>query len=404
MARKRPVHHYSRGLLHRLAGATIGFVFSAVLVAGLSLSETLPNAAIVLRSFGFVTPTSAGFPQMPSNISYGVEVPALHLGYFPTEKPVPIASVTKMMTAYVALQSLGNESQDAKCYVVDSQDVAAYHHEVATGQSTALVVLGESICFPDLMRGLMIHSASDYALIFSRMFASSESDFVAKMNREAKTLGMGNTTYADPTGVNPENTSTPQDQLRLAAKLMKYQLVRDAVRLPAVTLPVAGTLNSFTPFAGQNNVIGLKSGRTDAAGGCDVMATQIVYQGKTLLGLVAVFGARGGDLLKPAGDAALTLSNAISSRINTLTLPTGKKVGKLQWEGRSVAIIVEHSSVIYSWTFHKSSALRVVMKRVNSPLASHSIIGHVYGPSGELVATLVTDSVLVGPSLWQRIL
>ncbi len=405
MAKKtRPVNHYSRGLFHRLAGASVGLVISALLVIGLTVSESLPTAQVKISRFSFTHSSSDSFPALPPTVSYGVSVPALHLEYSPTNTPVPIASITKMMTAYVALRSVKASDQASKCHLVDSTDVAAYEHEVATGQSTAFIQEGESICFPDLMRGLMVHSASDYALILSRMFAPSTAQFVAKMNAEAKRLAMTNTVYSDPTGIQASNTSTPRDQLVLTAKLMRYQLIRDAVRLPSIELPVAGRLNSFTPYAGMLNVIGVKSGRTDAAGGCDVMATQMTYRGKSYLALVAVFGARGGDLLKPAGDDALAISDAISSLIDAHRISSHEIVGAITWEGQTVHIVFAHPVQTHGWSFEKNPDWKVVMRRINSARSAGSVVGWIYGPKHVLVGELVTTASLKGPSLLQRML
>src|ERR1019366_2573588 len=96
--------------------------------------------------------------------------------------------------------------------------------------------------------------------------------YVALMNQEATTLGLSGTHYDDVTGFSPLSVSTALDQARLATLLMKSVLVRSIVIQPSVTLPVAGTVASFTPYVGIDNVIGVKSGRTAEAGGCDVMA------------------------------------------------------------------------------------------------------------------------------------
>ena len=92
------------------------------------------------------------------------------------------------------------------------------------------------------------------------------------MNEEAQTLGLTGTTYVDVTGLSSDDVSTPLDQARLAVLLMKSPLVRSIVDQTSVTLPFAGVEDSFTPDVGIDNVIGVKSGRTLAAGGCDVMA------------------------------------------------------------------------------------------------------------------------------------
>ncbi len=404
MAQKLRVNHPLRGFFHRLAGASLGLVLAAALIAGLALSAPLPTAHIVAKRIGFVTATPLAFPPVSPSISYGVSVPALHLGYYPPSTPVSIASITKLMTAYVALTQVDQSKQASTCHTVDDIDVAAYRHEVDTGQSTALIQVGQSLCVPDLIRGLIVHSASDYALILCRLFSTSTVEFVSQMNAMAKALGMSHTVYADPTGIEAGNKSVPRDQLVLTDKLMKFSLVRDAAKLPSIDLPVAGVLNSFTPYAGQYNVIGVKSGRTDAAGGCDVMATQMQFGGKSYLALVAVFGARGGDLLKPAGDAALAVSEAIPTLIATHRFSPSETLGTIFWEGQKVHYTLAQTITSTTWKFKTSSSWRVHMRRINSALPARSVVGWIIGADGAVEASLVTTASLRAPSLWQRIL
>ena len=104
------------------------------------------------------------------------------------------------------------------------------------------------------------------------MVSPTPEAFVARMNQTARNLGLRHTHYADDTGVSDESVSTALDQAKLAAVLMSSPLVRSIVDQTEVDLPVAGFVNSFTPLVGDHDVVGVKSGRTSAAGGCDVMA------------------------------------------------------------------------------------------------------------------------------------
>jgi serine-type D-Ala-D-Ala carboxypeptidase (penicillin-binding protein 5/6) len=403
MAKVRPVNRSTRGLLLRLSGVLTGGVLAALLIGGLMLSEALPPAQVKVNTFELPSVPGKHFPKLPKNMTFGLSVPDMNLGYFPNSKPVPIASVTKLMTAYVALQLLGSAPQESKCRVVTSQDVAAYEHEVATGQSRALIQLGEVICIPDLMRGLIVHSASDYALILTHLFGTTTKEFVAKMNKTAKLLGMTKTTYVEPTGIDARDVSTPHDQLVLAAKLFEYPIIRESARLSSIDLPVAGLLKSFTPFVGQFNVTGLKSGLTDIAGGCDIMTRRLSLEGKNRLVLVAIFGARGGDVLTPAGEAGLLESDAISQLISTLRISKNKKVGAISWESQSVPLTFSQPLALHSWTFDSRIKPRVVTKSIRSALPAHSIVAWVYGRDNKLLGTLETTKALRDPSLWQRI-
>ena len=403
MGEVRSINRPTRGLFYRLAGGLIGLLIAVVLISALTLSEALPVAKVKVVAIKPLVFTPQKFPALPRAMSFGLSIPSLHLGYFPPAKPAPIASLTKLMTAYVALHSLGSAPLESKCETVSAADMAAYNHEVATGQSRAEIALGEVLCIPDLIKGLIVHSAGDYALILSHLFGTSTSSFVAKMNATAVLLGMKNTTYIEPTGINAHNVSTPKDQLILAGRLMQFPIIREAARLKSVVLPVAGLVESFTPLLGQYHVIGLKSGRTDIAGGCDVMARRVTLEGRSHLVLVAVFGARGGDVLTPAGQAALMESQAISTFLSTRYISKTTTVGALSWEGQIVPVTFSHSLVLHSWAFEKKVQTRVVVKRVNSALPAHSVVAWVYGPDNRLIGTVRTTKALHSPSLWQRL-
>jgi D-alanyl-D-alanine carboxypeptidase len=403
MGKERSINRPTRGLLYRLFGGFVGFTFAAVLISALTLSEALPVAEVKVSDFKPLVFTSQKFPAPPRGMSFGLSIPSLHLGYFPPAKPVPMASLTKLMTAYVALRLLGDAPLGSKCETVSAADVAAYDHEVATGQSRVEIALGEVLCIPDLIKGLIVHSAGDYALILSHLFGTSTSAFVAKMNETALLLGMENTTYVEPTGINAHNVSNPKDQVILAGRLMQYSIIREAARLQSVVLPVAGLVTSFTPLLGRYHVIGLKSGRTDIAGGCDVMARRITLDGKIRLVLVAVFGARGGDVLTPAGQAALMESQAISTLLSTRRISKTTIVGALSWEYQIVPLTFSHSLVLHSWVFEKRLQTHVVTKQINSALPTNSVVAWVYGPDNRLLGTLRTTKALHSPSLWQRL-
>jgi len=95
--------------------------------------------------------------------------------------------------------------------------------------------------------------------------------FVARMNATARSLGLHNTHYAmrrrlERFGLHGARSGEARDgSYALATR-------SSIVDQTQVDLPVAGFVNTFTPLVGENDVVGVKSGRTTAAGGCDVMA------------------------------------------------------------------------------------------------------------------------------------
>jgi len=245
---------------------------------------------------------------------------------------VPIASITKMMTTWVVLHALPlTFAQQGPCTTVTPYDISLYNHDVATGQSHARIVLGEHICEGTLLRGLLVHSAGNYSQLLQTIIGWSPATFVRVMNRDAKALGLTRTHYVDLTGILPGDRSTASDQATLAVDLMDAEpIVDQIVALPRVALPYNGVVVSYTPLVGVAGVVGVKSGFTDPAGGCDVMAVRVTIGNVTLLTYAVVLGEHSGNQLVVAGNAALALSRSIRSSIRSVPKSAGNQV---EWTG-----------------------------------------------------------------------
>jgi D-alanyl-D-alanine carboxypeptidase (penicillin-binding protein 5/6) len=140
---------------------------------------------------------------------------------------------------------------------------------------------------------------------------------------------MHNTHFVDDSGFNAQSVSTPADMLKVATLALQEPAFAAGVAMPDVTLPVAGQVSSYTPLVGTENVIGVKSGFTDAAGGCDILALHQVVAGQSVVVLAAVTGQQGADVLGVAGAAAHALAQSASAQIVAQkVLTAGEEVAK----------------------------------------------------------------------------
>ena len=237
-----------------------------------------------------------------------------------------------MMTVWVVLHQLPlTFQQKGPCIIVNAYDVALYHYDVESGQSNARIVLGERICEGTLLRGLLVHSAGDYSQLLQSMMGWSPATFVRVMNDDARKMGLTKTHYVDLTGISPGDVSTAGNQATLAVTLMTDEPIIDQiVALTHVALPYNGIVESYTPFIGQANVVGVKSGFTNPAGGCDVMAVKVTIGANTFLTFAVVLGEHGLNSINVAGSAALTLSQSLRRSIKQVRTPSGVQ---LQWTG-----------------------------------------------------------------------
>ncbi|MER6099509.1 serine hydrolase [Streptomyces sp. NPDC001728] len=218
------------------------------------------------------------------------------VGTYGPQKPAPIASVTKTMTAYVILRDhpIKGKQQGPEITV----DKKAADQAKATHESTAAVQEGQTYTQKELLELLMIPSANNVARLLARWDAGSEAAFVAKMNAAAKDLGMTGSTYTDPSGLLDSTVSTPQDQLKLAKAVMQYDVFREIVNMPNLTVDgIPGRIENNNNILLEPGVNGIKTGSSTPAGGNLLWAANTVIDGKNRRILGIVMGAKDAKLL-----------------------------------------------------------------------------------------------------------
>ncbi|XCW06651.1 D-alanyl-D-alanine carboxypeptidase [Streptomyces sp. HUAS MG47] len=242
--------------------------------------------------------TFEGTLQMPwpTEGQGAVEVEGVgSMGTWGAQKPAPIASVTKTMTAYVILRDhpLKGDQEGPKITVDQkAEDEAANKFE-----SRASVRKGEEYTEKELLQLLMIPSANNVARLLARWDAGSEAAFVDKMNAAAKDLGMTNSTYTDPSGLLDSTVSTPKDQLKLAKAAMQNDVFREIVNSPNATIEGVGRVENNNNILLKPGVSGIKTGSSTPAGGNLLWAANTVVDGKTHRVLGIVMGAQNAKLL-----------------------------------------------------------------------------------------------------------
>lgn len=142
------------------------------------------------------------------------------------DKRLPIASATKLMTAYVALQRLKPK-----------QLLRAPGYQATDAESLLGLRAGEKMSVRDLIYALVLESANDAAETLAVGVAGSEAAFVAQMNSAAGALGLTNTHYSTPVGLDePRNYSSARDLVALADELLDNKLFAKAADTPSATL------------------------------------------------------------------------------------------------------------------------------------------------------------------------
>jgi D-alanyl-D-alanine carboxypeptidase (penicillin-binding protein 5/6) len=209
-------------------------------------------------------------------------------------RPVPIASVAKVMTAYIILRDhpLG-AGEPGPPIVVRPEEAAAYQAQARNGDSLVAVTAGEQLTERQALEALLLPSADNIAWILARWDARSQAAFTAQMNTTARQLGMTDTHYTDPSGLAASTTSTAADQVRLGMAAMSKPSLKEIVALRSAVIPVAGLVRNTNTLLGQDGITGLKTGSDTAAGGCILLAAWHQGRGHRSLIVAAAFGQPG---------------------------------------------------------------------------------------------------------------
>jgi serine-type D-Ala-D-Ala carboxypeptidase (penicillin-binding protein 5/6) len=180
------------------------------------------------------------------------------------DDPREPASLSKMMTAYLAFRALKDKE------VVPSQAVAVSQRAWRAEGSRMFLDPKKSVSVDELLRGLIVQSGNDAAIALAEAVAGSEEAMVERMNKEAGRLGMKNTHFANVTGLPaPQEVSTASDLAILAMATIRdfpeyYPLyaIRE-YRYNNITQSNRNRLLWTDPY-----VDGIKTGNTDSAGYC----------------------------------------------------------------------------------------------------------------------------------------
>ncbi len=182
------------------------------------------------------------------------------------DERLPMASTTKIMTAILVLESLD----------LDTRVLVSRNAHFQDGSVVGLHAL-DSVTVEQLLFWLLVFSGNDAAVALAEKMSGTVDGFVAKMNEKAKAMGLANTHFTNPNGLNQTgHYSSCTDLAAMARHAMKDATFRKIVKTPTYDLPHP---NAYTPTDPHNSnallnkyewVTGIKTGSTPAAGYCVV--------------------------------------------------------------------------------------------------------------------------------------
>ncbi|MFF4320933.1 hypothetical protein [Streptomyces sp. NPDC001568] len=283
----------------------------AVVLAVVQLVRPLPAPKLALTAQSSYT-FPGGKPDLPWPTEGQASMAAAGLGTIGSsgeQKPVPIASVTKSMTAYIILRDHPFKKGEKGAMIdIDKTAETEGQKDKSDNESTLNTVKeGDKISTYDAIAALMIPSANNIARLLARWDAGSQEAFVKKMNDTAKELGMTNTTYTDPSGLDATTVSTAEDQVKLGLKIVEMDALLDITRKPSWVDPYGKTWPNWNRLVPANDSLGIKTGTTTKAGGNLLFAAQKKVGGTNQLIVGAVLGQHKPPIIDSVIAASRTL-------------------------------------------------------------------------------------------------
>lgn len=302
----------SRRQIYRRRRITVFGSLALVLALAFYLPTTLlaplkaEAATVVPVSIASGEPVTIPFPAYGASAIGAVGYDEL-LGSAGSTQALPMASISKLITALVVLQTKPLELDESGPDITFTQaDVDLYHHYLALNGSIEPVKAGMVLSELQVLQMLLIPSANNYAASLTNWAFGSQEAFVPVAQAWLIANGMATTTVVEPTGIDPTNTSTAADLVTLGKLAIANPVISKIVSTDKVKIPDVGTVKNTNALLGVDGVDGLKTGTLDPFGANLLYSANYTVGTNTIRVVGVVLGGKNHDVVDADITAILT--------------------------------------------------------------------------------------------------
>lgn len=269
-----------------------------------------------------------------------------------TGEPLPIASITKLITALVILDAspLASADDPGPTITFSKADHDLYDRYYVLGATIAPMPTGTSMSLRDALSAMLIPSASNYADALSSRIFGSQNAFLGAARDWLAAHGLTGTTITEPTGISPRNTSTPTDLLTIGKLAAANPVIAQIVATPSITLPGAGLLHNTNGLLGTTGITGLKTG-TLGEGTYSLLYTASLSVG-TADPLAVTGVVLGGASRESVNAGVLSVLDSIRAGFHQVPVASaGQEVGTITtpW-GDTAQLLIDDDVTIFTWS------------------------------------------------------
>lgn len=331
-------------------GTLIALLAAFAYVVGSLVAPVPATAAVTAHDKTIVQPAAQlAWPGYGSSAVVAPDYPGASASTG-SDASVPIASVTKTVTALVILDKKPlNGTEDGPDIAFTQRDVDIWNQVVAAGGSWAPVVAGTSLTEKQALEAMLLPSANNYAISLANWAYGSTSAYVDAANTWLSQHGFTGTKIVTPDGLDPRNVSTTKDLIGIGKLVLASPALSAIVSQKNVTLPGAGSQDNTNTLLGFEGMDGIKTGNTDEAGNCLLFSAQLPVGDTKVRVIGVVLGAPTHDDLWAGVKSLLTSVKAGFHQVTAVQKGQTFGTYKTAW-GASSKLIATETKTFLVWS------------------------------------------------------
>ena len=263
-----------------------------------------------------------------------------------SDSALPIASISKIITALVVLDERPLGGSDGPAITLTPADAALYDSYLERDGTVVAARAGMVFSQRQLLEITLVASANNYTETLATWAFGSTPAFAAAADAWLDERGLMDTTIVEPTGMAPENTSTAADLVALGRLATDDPLVSAIVSTPAVVLPELGELRNTNRLLGLDGVYGIKTGNLDGIGSNLLFSADYPVGGSTISVVGVVLGAADRDALYAGVDALLATVRAGFREVELADAGQSFASFSTPWDAEARAIADDDASLV----------------------------------------------------------
>lgn len=402
---KLPARTYRRRRIAVFGGSVVALVLVVAAVFSMvTLSRPLTAAAITVSEASDLTQAAANLDWPSSGRlaigATGFDGTIAHSG---DQGQAPIASISKIITAMVVLEAKPLSGSDSGPNITyTSADVAIYNQVIAEDGSSAPVSDGLVLSERQSLTTMLLPSANNYAISLAIWAYGSQDAFITAANAWLTSEGLSQSHMDEPSGLSPNNVSTPADLVKLGQIADADPVVSSIVSQQSADIPGVGTLANSNTLLGTEGITGIKTGTTDQAGSCLLFSSTFTVGSHTVQLVGVMLGGSSHDAVDAAVSALVQSAQAAFHEVQVTSANQAVATASTNW-GEQADLIASNDATLVAFGADPVSVTTTIGSVTTG--ASGSSVGSIVATSGsqQVQVDVQLGSTLNGPSAWWRL-